>query len=150
MKPIRVRLITDLTRYHPQLIPGIEGITVGRQGLWSRGSDRFISVRFPSVGVFDILWQGLEIIDEEYLEWLAERERERWENLKRATNVTKVVGPRGGFRRLSYQYTDDNGVTHHTSLGFKDEAEEIERFLQQHGIEVKEVRLEQKTRRGVR
>jgi hypothetical protein len=46
-RPIKVRLTADLTRYHPKLQVGAEGYTVGAYGMWSRGSDRFIGVRFP-------------------------------------------------------------------------------------------------------
>ena len=64
---VRVRLTEDLTRYHPKLIVGAEGITIGQYGMWSRQFDRFVGVNFDGIGPFDILWKGLEIIDKEYL-----------------------------------------------------------------------------------
>ena len=42
-------------------------------------NDRFIGVHFPNAGTFDILWESLEIIDQEYLKEMAEGEKERME-----------------------------------------------------------------------
>lgn len=61
---IRVRLRTDLTRYNAKLTPGVEGVTVGEYGMWSKGSDRFVGVHFPGIVTLDVLWEGLEIVDE--------------------------------------------------------------------------------------
>jgi hypothetical protein len=47
---LRVRLTTDLSRYHAGLTVGAEGVTVGAAGTWSRGSDRFVGVMFPGIG----------------------------------------------------------------------------------------------------
>ena len=58
---------------------GVEGETVGVIGLWSRGSDRFVGVRFPSTTL----------------------------------GVVRHVGVRGGFKYLSYEYTDNAGVICH-------------------------------------
>lgn len=135
---IRVRLTEDLTRYHPQLIPGVEGFTVGRYGLWSRGSDRFIGVHFPQVGTFDILWEGLEIIDKEYLADLAEREKRRLDDLKNAKNVVRTVGPKGGFKYITYEYVDENGITNYMSNGNRQEAEKLIDVFRKHGIKIKE------------
>jgi hypothetical protein len=56
----KVKLINDSTRYHKSLKVGVEGVTVGRQDVWSRGSqNRFITVKFPEV-TLDILWINLE------------------------------------------------------------------------------------------
>src|SRR5262249_11216563 len=72
--------------------------------MWSRGSDRFIGVRFPIAGTFDILWDSLEITDEQFLAERAVYEQKRWEQLKEAKEVVRYVGPKGGFKYLSYQY----------------------------------------------
>jgi hypothetical protein len=135
---IRVRLTVDLTRYHPRLVPGVEGYTVGEYGMWSRGSDHFVGVAFPGIGTFDILRESLDIIDEAYLAEAARREAERWEALKSAKNVVKGVGPRGGFRYLSYEYTDQKGVRHHTSTGSREESEKLIEFFNKRGIPMRE------------
>lgn len=109
--------------------------------MWSRGSDRFVGVRFPEAGVHDILWSSLEIIDEDYLrERAAAKERER-EALKTATNVVLHLGPRGGFRSLSYEYQED-GITRHVSQGFRESADELLGIFREYSIPVREVRAE--------
>jgi len=139
-RSIKVRLTQDLTRYHPGLVPGVEGVTVGQYGLWSRGSDRFVGVRFPDIGPFDILWDSLEIVDKEYLTEAAERDKRKWELLKLAKNVVRTVGPKGGFRHISYEYIDEHGTTSHVSNGDRQEAEKLVQFFQKYGIEVREER----------
>ena len=103
---IKVKLIADLTKYHPGLTPGVEGYTVADFGLWSRGSDRFVGATFPGVTTLDVLWESLEITDEVYLAEAKRREAERLRELESAKNVVKTVGPRGGFRYISYEYTN--------------------------------------------
>lgn len=142
-RSIKVRLTQDLTRYHPGLVPGVEGITVGRYGIWSRGSDWFIGVSFPEIGTFDILWEGLEIIDKDYLAEAEERETKKWELLKKARNVVRVVGSRGGFKYLSYEYTDENKITSHVSNTDRRAADKLIEFFRKHGIEIREERLKQ-------
>ena len=133
-----MRLKTDLTRYLAGLIVGSEGYTVGQYGMWSRGSDRFVGVHFPGIGTLDVLWEGLEIIDEEYLREAAERKAQLWEALKSATDVEVVRGPRGGFRYLSYRYIGPDGIPTSRSTGFKDEAEELLTVFRDQGIRVAE------------
>lgn len=60
---MRVRLEVDLTRYHPSLVRGLEGETIGMFGEWSRGSDRFVGVRFPEK-TLDVLWESLRAVEE--------------------------------------------------------------------------------------
>lgn len=138
MEPVQVRLTTDLTRYHPRLEAGVEGVTIGQYGIWSRGSDRFVGVSFPGIGTFDVLWASLEIIDETYLAEAARRKAERMEALKSAVNVVRTRGPRGGFRYLSYQFIAADGVRNSVSTANRTEAEELIDFFNQHGIAVRE------------
>lgn len=58
----RVRLNTDLTRYHRSLVAGTEGITREGGGSCVRGSDNFVSVRFPNT-TLDILWRSIDFVD---------------------------------------------------------------------------------------
>jgi hypothetical protein len=60
--------------------------------------------------------------------------RER--QLRTAKNVVKVVGPRGGFRSLAYEYIDAAGVTVHVATGIRDEAERLEAFFKRSNIHV--------------
>lgn len=133
---IKVRLTVDLTKYKSGLVSGTEGTTIGTYGIWSRGSDRFVGVHFPEKGTLDVLWESLEIIDEEYLKRVKEQENTHFEELKSATEVVKFIGPRGGFRYLSYTYTDSNGIQIQTSNGFRKDADKLIDFFERNGIEI--------------
>lgn len=136
---IKVKLTRDLTKYAEGLVSGTEGITVGRQGIWGRGSDRFITVNFPGVATLDVLWNSLEIIDEEVIQENEKQKSLFAENLKTAQDVTLYLGPKGGFRSLSYSYFDkESGITVHTSVGFRKKAYEIIEILKTHNITIKE------------
>lgn len=141
-KRIKVKLIADLSKYAPGLLPGVEGYTIGEYGRWSRGSDRFIGVCFPEIATLDVLQESIEIIDKEYLEEATLRQKKQIEELKSARNVIMYVGSRGGFRHLSYEYTSVDGISVHVNNGFKDKAEKLIEIFKQYGINV-EIRAEQ-------
>ncbi len=133
---MKVRLTTDLTRYAEGLVVGSEGYTIGKYDIWSRGSDRFVGVKFSGIGTFDVLWEGLEIIDEDYLKQMEIGKTEEREALKTATDVEIVVGPRGGFRHISYSYIDKSGITCHCSQGSKEAAMELIKIFSEYGIHI--------------
>ena len=58
----------------------------------------------------------------------------RLRRLQSAKRVVKVIGPRGGFRSLSYEYADAAGVTIHVATGIRDEAERLEAFFEKNNI----------------
>lgn len=58
------------------------------------------------------------------------------EGLKFAKNVIKTMGPRGGFRYLSYECVDEHGVVVHSSTGSKAEAERLETIFARYSIAV--------------
>ncbi len=60
----------------------------------------------------------------------------QYQPLKSARNVLKVVGPKGGFRSLSYEYVGEDGLVVHTSTSFKDKAERLEKFFASHNIPI--------------
>jgi hypothetical protein len=62
-----VRLTVDLTRYHPSLKVGVEGVTIGAYGKWSRMYDRFTGVRFPQT-TLDVAWSSLEVVRAQSME----------------------------------------------------------------------------------
>lgn len=136
MDRIRVKLKSDLTRYAEGLLPGIEGYTIGSYGAWSRGSDRFIGVTFPGIATLDVLWSSLEIVDEAYLNRVDQHQEEVKEELKTAKDVIKFIGPKGGFKYLSYSYTNKEGILCNTSIGFKIEAEKLIELFKNYGIPV--------------
>lgn len=140
-RQIKVKLKTDLSKYAQGLLPGAEGYTIGQYGLWSRGSDRFIGVCFPEIATLDVLWNSIEIIDKDYLEESALLEKRQMEELKSAQNVVMYVGPKGGFRHLSYQYKSLDGISNSVSIGSRSKAERLIGIFNQYGIDV-ETRME--------
>lgn len=64
----------------------------------------------------------------------------RFDHLRDATDVTKVYGPRGGFRYLSYCYLNEHGTPVHTSTGDRSDAEDLETFFKEQGITIAEER----------
>jgi len=136
---IKVKLLVDLTRYANGLVEGSEGYTVGSQGMWSRANDNFVTVCFPGIATLDVLWQSLEIIDEEYLKKVEEENKKWKEQLKTAKCVELHLGPRGGFRTLQFEYRDDNKVVCHYAIGFKNKADKIIEFFKENNISIKEI-----------
>lgn len=75
-----------------------------------------------------------------------EKKKQREKFLLSARNVVKEVGPQGGLRYLSYEYTAAGGHLVHASTGFAAEARKLETFFNQHGIPIT-VRREEKQKR---
>ena len=146
MERIKVRLKVDLTSYLPGLVAGSEGVTIGQYGMWSRGSDRFVGVEFPDKGKLDVLWESLEIIDDDYLQQAAEAERKWQESLKTAQTVVKRVGPQGGFRSLSFEYVNSEGNKVRFSTGFRSEGDKLEKSFSDLGIPIEIQKESRETR----
>ncbi|MBU3089805.1 hypothetical protein KPL42_15065 [Clostridium gasigenes] len=137
MNNIKVELKTDLTKYGEGLIAGIKGITIGQQGIWSRSNDNFITVKFENNIILDILWNSLEIIDEEYLQKLSKTKTTYLKELKTATNIIKTIGPKGGFKYLSFEYTRIDGCHWSKSIGLKKEADKLLDVFSEYKLNVK-------------
>lgn len=135
---IQVRLKVDLSRYLKSLVVGTEGYSIGNYGIWSRGNDNFTGVHFPGVGTLDVLWSSLEIIDKEYLEEMERLRKQRLEEYKTARGIVKYVGPRGGFKGLSFEYTDTNGQKVHYSNGFKQESEKLIEYFKELNLKIED------------
>ncbi len=135
---INVRLKVDLTQYLRGLIAGSEGYTIGNYGIWSRANDNFTGVHFPGIGSIDVLWSSLDIIDEEYLKEVEERRKQKLEEYESARDIVKYIGPRGGFRSLSFTYTDLSGTIVHYSNRFKQEAEGLIEYFQELNLQITE------------
>ncbi|MBC8587732.1 hypothetical protein H8707_05720 [Tissierellaceae bacterium BX21] len=56
--------------------------------------------------------------------------------IEKARNVIKYVGPKGGFRYISYEYISEDGITNHVSNGSKSDADKLIGVFNQYGINV--------------
>lgn len=130
---IRVKLTDDLARYDARLTGGQEGEVT--RGGGSRLGDRFAFVRFDCGAALDVLWKGLEVTDVAYLAEQKVLKAAKDAALATATDVEWAVGPRGGFRYISYRTKDGS-----TSNGDRDEAQRIRNIIEKHGIRVREMR----------
>ena len=54
--------------------------------------------------------------------------------------VVRTVGPRGGFKYLSYEYVMKDGVRH-VSTTFKSDAEQLMELLESYGVPVSDQKL---------
>jgi hypothetical protein len=95
---LSVRLKNDLTKVHPSLAPGAEGIVVeffGPQG------DHIWQVDFPRYGTINVPWQGVEILDQHFQHELDEEENARISRLlKTASEAVVYVGKDGEYKAL--------------------------------------------------
>jgi hypothetical protein len=135
-KRIKVKLKVDLTQYLNGLVSETEGYTIGNHGIWSRANDNFTGVHFPGVGSLDVLWSSLEIIDQDYLDEMKKLHEQRMKEYRTAREIIKYVGPRGGFKNLSFVYNDSNGINVHYSNGFKQESEKIMDYFNEINLKV--------------
>lgn len=60
-KPIKVKLVVDLTKYDDRCVNGSLGVTIPNSyvGMWGNQSDRFVAVKFDNGARLDVLWSGL-------------------------------------------------------------------------------------------
>lgn len=131
----KVKLKVDLTKYHPSLKVGIKGVTAGRQGIWSRNQDRFITVKFPK-HTLDVLWDGLEIVDKEYLNELEEYKKKENEKLKTANDVELIVSKYGTLKYISYKVID-YGIKRHTSENLWDDIIKLIKIFNKYNIPIR-------------
>ncbi len=59
---MKVRLTRDLTHYHPDLVKGSEGYTIGVYGHCSLLSAHYTGVWFPGIQILDVDSASLEAI----------------------------------------------------------------------------------------
>ncbi len=89
---LKVRLKSDLTHYHPNLIPGSEGYTIGVYGQCSRLSKQYIGVWFPGIRIVDVNWAALETIAEQRHARPGRENSEKRGSIKTAWQVLKWIG----------------------------------------------------------
>ena len=129
--PIKVRLNADLSYYFPGLTSGLEGYTMGN-AFKSDTYTAVINVYFKGYGVATVVLDRLDIIDEEYLDFLKRREETFLKSLKDAKEIVKKVGPKGGFKELEL-FSSFGKIT----ISDKKEADKTERALKQLEKEIK-------------
>ena len=126
-----VQLTVDLTRYDHRLVAGSTGTTTGG---YSRLGDRFTGVRFDNGAYLDVLWESLDITDEEYLAKKDAEQATLVEDLRKTRKAVWHQGPRGGFYAFDVEYDGAEGPVFRT-YG-KTEGTRIREIIEGHGIPV--------------
>lgn len=134
---IRVRLTEDLTKYGEGLIPGLEGYSIGAYGTWSKAFDRFTTVVFDNNVTLDVLWKGLEIIDEEYLRIEKAKKDKELSLLHTAYEIEYLRGPGWGFKLLSFKIDGLDEYSNSKYIYDEKEADEYVKKFKECGLEVR-------------
>lgn len=114
LRGVRVSLTKDLSQYHPQLVIGALGVLSGV----SRQDERAKYIKFDDFNYNSVIYSdNYDIVDEEFL--LA-ADIIKYKKLSAIVESNKVVlgqGPRGGFKYLSVEYINEDGICCHESMG---------------------------------
>ena len=142
---LRVKLVHDYTKYNEKLEKGTVGFAheTPEQQAERASEDNFVRVTFDGVTTVDVLWKGLEIIDEGYLNAKALERAEYLVQLRTAKNSRQTIGAKGGFKVLEVDFVE-NGVEVHKVIVDKDEAQEFIETMEKFGIKTETVQLEKK------
>lgn len=111
---VRVCLTKDLSQYHPQLVIGALGALSGV----SKQDERAKYIKFDDFCYNSVIYSdNFNIVDEEFL--LA-ADIVKYKKISAIVEGNKVVlgqGPRGGFKYLSVEYINEEGICCHESMG---------------------------------
>lgn len=131
-RPIRARLRCDLTAYGDDLVLGAEGRIVD----WdSSYGENFVIMDFKHTKQIDIVFKSLEILDKNYLKYVARREQEEMAKLANTIEATIFVGPRGGFKYFRFDTQEKKKVEIHTTT-CKEKAQYYITLLKSYNIPV--------------
>ena len=141
---LKEKLVQDNKKYNEKSEKGIEGFALKTSEIQSERSaeDNFVKVRFEGITAVDVLWRGLEIVDDEYL---AKKQAEKdayYESVKCAINIVNTIGPKGGFKKLEFACVD--GAEVHTVIEDKEQGEEHIEYFKKFGLDIKVIQLEKK------
>lgn len=145
MSNLKVRLVHDFTKYNEKLEKGIEGyaLETPEEQVARKEDDHFVKVHFEGITDVDVIWRGLEIIDEDYLGKKQAEKDAYFAQLKTAKNVVYTLGPKGGFKTLELDFVED-GVEVHKIIEDKILGADYLDALDKYGIDKKVIQLEKK------
>lgn len=133
-RPIRARLLCDLTAYGDDLVKGAEGRIVDWDSCYG---DNFVVMDFKQTKEIDIVFKSIEILDKSYINYVERREKEEMEKLPSAISAALVVGPRGGFKYFRVDVPEKKKIKTYTTT-CKEKAQHYIRILQSYNIRVQE------------
>lgn len=142
---IQVKLVHDYTKYNEKLEKGTVGYAVEtpEDQEMRKVDDFFVKVKFEGITEVDVLWRGLEIIDETYLAEKQAKKDAYFSQVQTAKNVTYTLGPKGGFKTLEFDFVE-NGVEIHKIVEDKDLGADFLSAMEKYNISKNVVQLEKK------
>jgi hypothetical protein len=138
---LKVKLVHDYTKYNEKLEKGVEGVALETPEIQKERSleDNFVKVKFDGITEVDVLWRGLEIIDEDYLSKKQAEKDAYYDSVKSATNIINTIGPKGGFKKLEFDNREN-----HIIIEEKEQGEEHIEYFNKFGLNIKVIQLEKK------
>ena len=115
---LTVSLVKDLSEYDKHLVIGAEGIAREDKITFTAWEQPMVEVKIPGAKALPIGWNALEIIDKQF--W---KDRER--DIKQATKILLVKGPRGGFKFMRICRVGRNKLERIYTTDVKHEAEQL-------------------------
>ena len=142
---LKVKLVHDYTKYNEKLEKGIEGLAyeTPEEQETRKSDDHFVKVKFEGITEVDVLWRGLEIVDEPYLNEKQRIKDEYFAQMQTAENVIYTLGPKGGFKTLELDFVN-NGEKVHKIIEDKEEGQDYLDALDKYNIKKEVIQLEKK------
>lgn len=128
---MKVKLLSDLTKYEEGLVPGIIGTAHLQKITFTDWEEQLVEVHFPNCTPIAIGWRSLEKLDKRYWEKIEKL-------IKSAYEIDYIVGPRGGFKYMRiFSRRKRIGETIET-INIKHEALRCIEIGKKYGKEIKE------------
>ncbi len=111
----KVRLLRDMTRYHPLMKVGAVGTTQPPSSRSEMFKNKYLRVSFEdgsaaltkSNVTMDVMSSDLEVTDERWVKWIEEERASKEAALKdHVSRAVLKVGSRGGFVELRVEYSN--------------------------------------------
>lgn len=143
---IKVKLIHDYTKYNSKLEKEIIGYAyeTPEEQMKSRPNDNFVRVKFEGITEVDIVWRGLEIIDEDYLLIKQKQKEEYFRSITNAYDIVYTVGPSGGFKSIKFKYENENNFTIESEIINKESGLEHYNYFKDINKKIKEIEIPKK------
>lgn len=142
---LKVKLVHDYTKYNEKLEKGIVGFALEtpEEQENRKADDHFVKVVFEDITEVDVLWRGLEIIDDTYLVEKQRVKDEYFSQMQTAKNVVYTLGPKGGFKSVELDFVLD-GEEVHRLIEDKEVGADYLDALNKYGISITTIQLEKK------
>lgn len=143
---LKVSLVHDYTKYNEKLEKGVIGYAyeTPEEQIARKSDDNFVKVHFEGITDVDVLWRGLEIVDEDYLGKKQAEKDAYFSLMQSAKNVSYILGPKGGFKSLEFDFINTDGAETHLFIEDKVDGQDYLDAFEKYGIQMNVTQLEKK------